>query len=135
MYMGRWLLIHLALSITGAVIAFAAHVERGSGVCSVGGCSAVFESSYSTLLGIPLEIWAIAWFASIALVPAISIIHGAWTGAARRIMTILVLLGVAAVPPLIYVELLILRTVCMYCTAMHALIIAVAFTWFLMGRK
>ena len=119
-------------AILGLLIAVLAHMERASGICSIGGCAEVFYSEYSELFGVPLELLAAAWFASIA---TISTIYALGVTQLSRIITALVIVGLAVVPPLVYIELFIIGSVCMYCTAMHVLIGVVAVAWFLTKRK
>jgi len=124
--------IIVALSTLGIAVALTAYSERLSGVCPVGGCSAVFESGFSKLLGVPLEIWAVAWFSA---VPALIIMNRLGVRWLKPVATVLIIIGVVAIPPLVYIELAIIQSVCMYCTAMHVLILAIALTWFLTSGK
>lgn len=107
-------------------------MERTSGICGIGGCVEVFYSEYSRLLGIPLELWAAAWFASIA---ALSIARYLGARLASPIITTLVIIGLASIPPLVYIELFVIGSICAYCTAMHILIAAIGATWFLTVKR
>ncbi len=86
--------------------------------CPSGGlfnCGAVTSSSYSRIFGIPVALMGFLWFAVILALAA-----------ARPASIGLILLpiwgvGMVFVGYLVYIELLVLHAVCVYCTAAHIL--------------
>ena len=85
-------------------------------------CAAVLSSPYSEVEGVPLDALAAAWFiVNAALVT--------WYSVSSRASSILKaimgwrFIGIAIVPYLIYIELAVVRAICLYCTIMHAAII------------
>ena len=114
--------------------------------CTIGGsffgitldCNAVLGSSYSQIFGIPLELFAVAYF-----VINLVLVYFVTFGGPRifsRSLTVLFgwrFVGLMLVPYLMFVEFVVLKAVCIYCTIMHAAIIAdfVVITYFLFFRK
>jgi uncharacterized membrane protein len=87
-------------------------------------CSAVLTSPYSVAFGVPLEILALAYFA-VNLGMVYLIAFGS-ERASRVTMQALFgwrFIGVAIVPYLVFVELFLIRAICVYCTIMHAAIL------------
>ncbi len=86
--------------------------------CPAGGlfnCVAVTSSSYSRIFGIPVALMGFLWF---ALILAIAAARPASYG---LILLPLWGIGMVFVGYLVYVELLILHAVCVYCTVAHVL--------------
>lgn len=96
--------------------------------CQPGGffdCSRVLSSSYSQFFGIPLELFAAAYFIiNLGLVYLIA--FGSENIFQKAIDGIFIwrFLGLMIVPYLIFVELFIIHALCIYCTMMHIAIIA-----------
>ncbi|MGC9071465.1 MAG: vitamin K epoxide reductase family protein [Acidilobus sp.] len=88
-------------------------------------CYAVLTSPYSRLGPFSLDALAAAWFiVNIALALLISL---APLAIARLSLTAIFwwrFIGVAVVPYLVYVEVFIVRAICVYCTVMHCAILA-----------
>jgi uncharacterized membrane protein len=88
-------------------------------------CYAVLSSRYSQVFGIPLELLAVGYF----MVNLILVYFIAF-GSDRLFKTSLKTLfgwrfiGIAIVPYLIFVELFLVRAICVYCTMMHVAIVA-----------
>ncbi len=136
--------IHLALLLGGSVaglitalfVIYIIYIIETEPFCpadeAVGGvtldCVKVITSEYSRVsfggLAIPLEMLAAAWFLS--NIAAVLLIHFREAVKAKvlRFLFYWRFLGVAIVPYLVYIELFIIGAICMYCTAMHAAIIA-----------
>jgi len=112
-------LIAAALSI--------ADTYQGGSVCDINSyisCTKVALSPYSSLMGISLSYWAAAYF---TISSATSIAY--MLTARRQLLKAVWGLSIAAIPiiaVLIYIEVAILKTLCLYCTAMHASIVAAA---------
>ena len=96
--------------------------------CNPGGffdCDKVLGSSYSKVFGIPLELFAVAYFVvNLALVYLIA--FGSQRMFRLSLKTIFAwrFLGLLLVPYLVIIELFILHAVCIYCTMMHVAIVA-----------
>jgi len=87
-------------------------------------CGYVLSSSYSVVFGVPLELFALAYF--LVNVGMVYIIAFGSDRAARTMVNALFawrFIGVAIVPYLVFVELFILHAICVYCTIMHAAIL------------
>jgi uncharacterized membrane protein len=98
-------------------------LQRGPGIAI--DCYAVLSSRYSQVFGIPLELLAVGYFImNLLLVYLIAF------GSARVFRTSLKTLfgwrfiGIAIVPYLVFVELFLVRAICIYCTIMHVAIVA-----------
>lgn len=85
-------------------------------------CARVLTSVYARAGPLLLEALAAVWFA-VSLAASLALLARPGRNAARFLL-LWGLLGAAAVPYLVYVELAVLKAVCVYCTAMHALIAA-----------
>jgi uncharacterized membrane protein len=87
-------------------------------------CNLVLSSKYSQFFGIPLELFAVAYFI-INLLLVYLIAFGS-ENVFRRSLDILFgwrFLGLAIVPYLVFIELGVLHAICVYCTVMHVAII------------
>ncbi len=124
----QWCLLVLALA--GASIAIyltTVHYEHVPLLCSAQGvfnCELVTSSSYSVVPGttLPITLPGLAWFgvsAGLALGGIRS--RQRWIKIAALAWT---MLGTLTVLYLVYVELVILHTICLWCTAVHVLIFA-----------
>jgi uncharacterized membrane protein len=97
-------------------------------LCQPGGffdCSRVLSSTYSQFFGIPLELFAAAYFIiNLGLVYLIA--FGSDNVFKKAIDAIFIwrFLGLMIVPYLIFVELFLIHALCIYCTMMHIAIIA-----------
>lgn len=123
---GQWLLFVLALVGAGiAIYLTTVHYEQVPLLCSSQGlvnCERVISSSYSVVPGttIPITIPGLVWFAVTALLAVLEARRRwRWMVRAELAWTIL---GMMAVLYLVYVEVVLLRTLCAWCTAVHALV-------------
>ena len=136
--------IYLAILLGGSAVGLASallviymvYVIEAEPFCpaegAVGGvpldCVKVISSEYSRVtlggVAVPLEVLAAMWFLS--NIAAVLMIHfrEALKSKVLRFLFYWRFLGVAVVPYLVYVELFIIGAICIYCTAMHAAIIA-----------
>ena len=101
-------------------------------------CELVLSSPYSRVGPFPLDALAAAWFI-INISLALAALY-APLGAARASARALFgwrFVGLAVVPYLVYVELFVIRAICVYCTIMHVMIIAdfVVVSLLLFGRR
>jgi uncharacterized membrane protein len=98
-------------------------LQQGPGI--VVNCNAVLDSRYSMVFGVPLELFAVAYF-----VINLLLVYFIAFGSDRLFRTSLNalfgwrFLGIAIVPYLVFVELLLVKAICVYCTIMHVAIIA-----------
>ena len=101
-------------------------------------CDAVLESRYSMIFGIPLELFAVAYFIiNLLLVYFIAFGNDRLFKASLKTLFGWRFLGIAIVPYLVFVELFLVRAICIYCTMMHVAIIAdfIIITYLLFFRK
>ena len=88
-------------------------------------CEAVLDSKYSQFFGIPLELFAVAYFViNLLLVYFIAFGKDRLFRISLDILFGWRFLGIAIVPYLVYVELFLIKAICTYCTMMHVAIIA-----------
>jgi len=111
-------------------------LQQGPGI--VLNCETVLSSGYSEVFGIPLELFAVAYFI-INLLLVYLIVSGS-DRLSRLSLNILFgwrFLGIAIVPYLIFVELFLVKAICVYCTIMHVAIIAdfIIISYFLFYKK
>jgi len=96
--------------------------------CQPGGfldCARVLGSTYSQIFGIPLELFAAAYF--IINLGLVYLIAFGSDGVFRRAINAIFIwrfLGLMIVPYLVFVELFIIHALCIYCTMMHIAIVA-----------
>ena len=115
----------LALSLAGVAISIYLTLLHYAGVtpaCPSSGpvdCEAVLSSSYAVIAGtsIPTSAAGIAWFAVSAVLWGwrAGLLHMLWSA-----------IGLATALYLVFVELVVLRVICLWCTAAHVLVFAIA---------
>jgi uncharacterized membrane protein len=98
-------------------------LQRGPGIAL--NCYAVLDSRYSMVFGIPLELFAVAYFIlNLLLVYFIAFGGDRLFRTSLKILFGWRFLGLAIVPYLVFVELFLIKAICTYCTIMHVAIIA-----------
>ncbi|MDE1853770.1 MAG: vitamin K epoxide reductase family protein [Thaumarchaeota archaeon] len=88
-------------------------------------CGAVLSSSYSKILGIPLELLAMFYF--IVNLGMVSLIAFGSERVSRTTLEVMFgwrFIGLIIVPYLVFVEFFIIHAICVYCTIMHVAILA-----------
>jgi uncharacterized membrane protein len=125
-------LVAFGLSLLGAALAAYLTVEHYTGnrtlACSGHGtidCARVTTSSESIVLGVPVAVWGLAFFAGmIGLTQPV-----AWR--VRRLHAVRVAavgVGFAFVLYLVYTELVTLHAICLWCTGVHLVTLALLVT-------
>ncbi len=98
-------------------------LQQGPGI--VLNCEAVLSSRYSEIFGYPLELFAIAYFIiNLLLVYFIAFGSNRLFRISLKILFGWRFLGIVIVPYLVFVELFLIKAICVYCTIMHVAIIA-----------
>jgi uncharacterized membrane protein len=101
-------------------------------------CNTVLGSGYSQIFGIPLELFAVAYFV-VNLILVYMVTFGSPKVFGKALTTLFGwrFVGLMIVPYLVFIEFIVLKAICIYCTIMHAAIIAdfVIITYFLFFRK
>ncbi|HUK29460.1 MAG TPA: vitamin K epoxide reductase family protein [Candidatus Acidoferrales bacterium] len=98
-------------------------LQKGPGIAL--DCYAVLSSSYSEFFGIPLELLAVGYFiVNLLLVYFIAFGGVRLAKASLRTLFGWRFIGIAIVPYLVFVELYLVRAICLYCTLMHIAIVA-----------
>ena len=88
-------------------------------------CQAVLSSPYSSIFGVPLELLAVFYFIiNLAFIYLISFGPDLLFRASFRTLFIWRFVGLAMVPYLLFIELVVLKAICLYCTMMHIAIVA-----------
>ncbi|MEM1584348.1 MAG: vitamin K epoxide reductase family protein [Nitrososphaerota archaeon] len=116
-----WTLTLIIISIMGVIVSSYLEYASRQPVCKigVGECDKVITSPYSKIYGIPLSTLGLAWFLTLLfLTIVVSYKHGK---AASYLVLVWALMSVPSVAALLWIELAILNTICMYCTIAHIL--------------
>ncbi len=127
------LLVLVVMSLFGlgaALEVFITYYYLGQSLpyCTPGGffdCTRVLSSTYSQFFGIPLELFAAAYFVvNLALVYLIAFASEKVFQRALSAIFIWRFLGLMIVPYLVFIELFVIHALCIYCTMMHIAIVA-----------
>ncbi|GGT54216.1 vitamin K epoxide reductase family protein [Actinomadura citrea] len=98
------------------------HYDEGALVCSASrtvDCHAVTTSEYSTLAGIPMPLYGLAFFVAFAALMTPWALRSTWPPLRwGRVASVAV--GVLFVVYLVTVELALLHKICLWCTGVHA---------------
>ncbi len=87
-------------------------------------CDKVLSSPYSTVFGVPLEVFAVTYFiVNLALIYLVGFGTERIYRAAFKTLFVWRFFGICLVPYLIVVELFLVKAICLYCTTMHVAII------------
>jgi uncharacterized membrane protein len=87
-------------------------------------CGAVLSSPYSSIFGVPLELFAVAYFIiNVGLIYLVSFGPERTFRASFRSLFVWRFAGLIIVPYLLFVELAIIGAICLYCTMMHIAIV------------
>jgi len=87
-------------------------------------CYAVLSSRYSQVFGIPLELLAVWYFiVNLLLIYFYAFGSDAFSGLSLKILFGWRFIGIIIVPYLVFVELFLVKAICIYCTTMHIAII------------
>lgn len=101
---------------------FCPSTELGWGI--VLNCGLVLSSSYSQIFGVPLELLAVAYFViNLALVYLIAFGRESILDRVMDVLFVWRFIGLLIVPYLVFVELFLLKAICLYCTIMHVAIV------------
>ena len=88
-------------------------------------CYAVLSSRYSEVFGIPLELLAVGYFiVNLLLVYFIAFGSDNLSRISLKTLFGWRFIGIVIVPYLVFVELFLVKAICIYCTVMHVAIIA-----------
>jgi uncharacterized membrane protein len=139
------LMSEIGIAAAATILITYYELKQSPPLCSsgtVGGismdCNAVLGSQYSQLLGVPLEFFAVAYFVvNVLLVCLIAFGSEKVFEWALNLLFGWRFLGLIFVPYLVFVEVAIIRAVCLYCTIMHEAIVAdfVVITYYLFYKR
>jgi uncharacterized membrane protein len=104
------------------------HYARVPLACAANGvvnCERVLTSSFSSVVGVPLAVGGIVWFAALALLALPALLRAQEPVWLQPTQVLWSLAGLATVLYLIGVETLGLGVLCLWCTVLHVLIMAV----------
>ena len=123
---GRYAAVLATIAVVGLAIAgYLSWVKLSGGtpVCGpLAGCETVQTSEYSTVLGIPVSVYGIAYFLAV-----LATVVAWWRTGDRRALSatyLLGLLGVMAVAYLVYLQLVVIQAVCVWCVAFDTTVVA-----------
>lgn len=125
----RWQAVALVSGIAGAAVSIYLTLEHYAGAipaCPAGtliNCEQVLSSPYAVIAGsaIPTSAAGIAWFAVSAAIAA-AVLFGRAFG---RLQLAWAAAGLLAVLYLVFIEIVQLGVVCLWCTAAHALVLVI----------
>lgn len=87
-------------------------------------CQAVLESKYGQFMGVPLELFAVAYFVvSLFLIYLVVFGKDTWFRYSLSVLFFWRFLGVPLVFYLIGIEVFMIHAICLYCSIMHAAIL------------
>jgi len=120
----RWQLLALAAGLAGLGVSIYLTAVHYAGVpvaCPANGtisCEAVLSSRYALIAGtnVPTSAAGIVWFAISALL---------WTRRPGRIQLAWSVAGLATVLLLVFVEIVLVGVICVWCTAAHVLVLVI----------
>ncbi len=125
--------VRLALAVVGlgvsvylTLLHYMTSVPLACGEGAVVDCHTVLTSPASVVLGIPVAVWGLLWFV-VALVLAVADLRGdAWGSARATGPAALVwnLMGTVTVLWLVYQEVGVIGKICVWCTVVHAVVLA-----------
>jgi uncharacterized membrane protein len=88
-------------------------------------CGAVLGSQYSDIYGVPLEFLAVAYFiVNLSLVYLIAFGSDRISHRSLRALFGWRFIGIILVPYLVFIEVVLIKAICIYCTIMHVAIVA-----------
>ncbi len=131
---GQLFLLLLALLGVGiSVYLTAVHYENAPLICSNSGlvdCARVISSAYSVVPGtsMPISVPGLVWCLGVGVLAITRlrvVVAPRWLDAAQFLW---VLAGMLTVLYLVYVEIVLLHTICAWCTALHVLILLIFLT-------
>ena len=86
-------------------------------------CIKVLSSSYAELFDLPLDFLALIWFI-INIILVLMYYYGKYEKLSFKFLMYWRFIGLLIIPYLVYIEFVILKAICLYCTIMHLMIIA-----------
>lgn len=123
----RWYTVRSVLLTVGTVIAayltLLHYVEGVPLYCPGGGivnCGEVLTSPESVWGGVPVPLWGVLWFLTGLVLYHWRRFPPRWKGLAAWIWSVI---GLAAVLTLVYDEFWVLHAICLWCSALHAIIL------------
>ena len=138
-------LLLLTLSLVGAGIAVyltAVHYENAPLICSTRGlidCSRVLSSPYSVVPGttMPITVPGLAWCAvsAVLAIVGLRLLRPQVRHRIQQAQFAWSLLGMLTVLYLVYVELVLLHTICAWCTALHVIILIMLLTTIVLVQR
>lgn len=125
-------LLCLGLGVAGFIISLYLTYISSLPYCppTLSECNAVVASEYAYINGVPVALLGAAWF-MIAIVFSAACLFREIFG---KILFGWGLLGVVGVGYLVYIEIGVLHTICLYCTLAHVLGLAITITSIFMIR-
>jgi uncharacterized membrane protein len=130
----RWVsLTSVLLSLAGLAVAsylsYEHFTESSTLACPDTGainCVKVTSSSYASIAGVPVAVLGLLFFVAMTLLclPAAWAVTGQRAAALRRVRLLGALAGIVFVLYLIWAELFAIDAICLWCTAVHVLTIA-----------
>jgi uncharacterized membrane protein len=125
--------LRIALTVIGLAIAayltllhYVSSVPLACGSGSVINCETVLSSPASMVLGVPVAVWGLLWFA-VAFVLALMWARASGGGEPPHLRAAglaWTLVGTATVLWLVYQEIAEIGRICIWCTAIHVLVLA-----------
>ena len=119
---GLFVALYLALYKLGVI---------GTLACGAGSCETVQLSRWATLLGLPIAIWGVGYYAFV-LALAFALVQDRWADSRALALTLLVVTGWGVVFSawLTYLELFVIHAICRWCVVSAAIaVVLFALVW------
>lgn len=81
------------------------------------GCEVVLNSKYAVLLGLPVAVWGVAYFASVIISALLANRYAVW----QKILTVVLSLGGLVSLSLLSLQFFVIKKVCQYCFTVDTL--------------
>ncbi|MCG6955672.1 MAG: vitamin K epoxide reductase family protein [Gemmatimonadetes bacterium] len=118
--------VGLAIAVYLTLLHYVTGVPLVCGRGALVDCETVLQSPSAVVLGLPVALWGLLWFA-VALVLALLSARGGGDPEPPRLWGIgftWTLIGTVAVLRLVYQEIGVIGKICAWCTAVHVLVLA-----------
>jgi uncharacterized membrane protein len=139
--MARQTLISFLLALTLLGLLDAAYLaetamtgkELACDINGLEGCNAVAQSPYSHLFGLPLGVYGVAFYGLFLILAGLALARPA--RALERALALLSAIGVVASAYFLYVQLALIKAVCLYCLASALIAVLLALVAWLLVRS
>lgn len=123
-----------AASVAGLLLSMYIMLLPPPAFCEIGSlfsCDKVLSSPYAYFLGLPTAFYGVVWF---ALASSSTLLTTSKKSVAK-FMSAWSVIGLASISLLIYVEVVLIGSICILCTVAHVLVVAVVVLYYYGSRR